>query len=63
MAGVGHDVDLRVGEASLVLIHNLWLYDRILRALRDEHRFANPGQEIVVVEGPREQALPDMRRH
>ena len=56
-------MDLRVGEASLVLIHDLWLQIGIFRAVRDERRFANPGQEIVVVYGPREQGLPDVRRH
>ena len=62
VADVGHDMDLGVSETSLVLIHDLRLHNGIFRAVRDKRRFADPGQEIVVVEGPGEQALPDVRR-
>ena len=62
VADVGHEMDLGVGEASLVLIHDLWLHNRILRAVRDQHGFADPRQDIVVGEGPAEQALADVRR-
>ena len=44
VADVGHHMDLGVGEATLVLIHDLWLHNGIFRAVRDQRRFADPGR-------------------
>ena len=34
--------------------------NRICSAMRNQHRLADLGQEVVIMEGPREQALTDM---
>ena len=36
--------------------------DRIRSAMRNQHRLADLRQEVVVIDGAREQTLPDIRR-
>ncbi len=54
---VRHDLNLSVHKARLVLIDNSWPDDRIGSAVGDQHRLANAGQKIIVVEGAREERL------
>ena len=57
-----HQVNLRMRHGRLVLIDDSGLDNRISTAVRNQHRLADLGQEVVVVERPREQPLTDMRR-
>ncbi len=56
--GVRHDVDLRVRDGCSVPIDNRRFDDCVGCAMRDQYRLANLRQEVVIVEGAREQSLP-----
>src|ERR1700730_1082310 len=51
---IRHHVNLCVSHLRLVLVDDGWFDDRVLGAMRNQHRLADPGQEIVVVERARE---------
>ena len=63
VTGVRHYVNLRVSNARLVLVDDGRLDNGIGCAMRDQHRFADAGQELIIVERAREQSLPDIRRY
>src|SRR5689334_6269483 len=56
-------VNLRMGNAGFVLIDDGCLNDRIINAMREQDRFADFRQEVLIIEGPREQRLSDIRRN
>jgi len=47
---IRHHVNLRVSHARLVLVNDGWFDNRVIGAMRNQHRLADLGQEIVVVE-------------
>ena len=50
MSCIRYDVNLSMGQASLMLIDGAPLHNCIRSALRDQDGLADPGQKIVVVE-------------
>lgn len=48
---VCHYMNLSMGHTGLVLVDSGWFHNRILRPMRDQHRLADAGQEVIVVEG------------
>src|SRR6185312_7607395 len=54
-------VNFCVSDGSFVLIDSRWPDNRIISALGDQHRLADLRQEIVIIQGAREQRLTDIR--
>lgn len=53
-------VNLCVSDAGFVLIDSGWPDNRVINAIRDQYRLADLRQEVVIIEGAREQCLTDI---
>jgi len=59
---IRHHVNLRVSHARFVLVDDGWFDNRVISAMRNQYRLADPGQEIIIIERAREQRLTDIGR-
>jgi len=60
--GIRHQLDLRMRRRPVVLSDDGGFDDRIRSVMRNQHKVADLRQEVVVIDGAREQTLPDIGR-